>query len=84
MTGFGRAEQNSKLGRLTVEISSVNSRFLELSIRLPRPYASLEPKVRETLNSSVKRGKLSLFVNLVDSESQTNGTAGGSSWLGRP
>ncbi len=73
MTGFGRAEQNSKFGRLTVEISSVNSRFLELSIRLPRPYASLEPKVRETLNSSVKRGKLSLFVNLVESESQTNG-----------
>lgn len=75
MTGFGRAEQNSKFGRLTVEISSVNSRFLELSIRLPRPYASLEPKVRETLTSKARRGKLSVLVNLIEPENQANGTS---------
>ena len=49
MTGFGRAEQNSKFGRLTVEISSVNSRFLESSVRLARPYAALEPKFAKYL-----------------------------------
>jgi len=75
MTGFGRAEQNSKFGRLTVEISSVNSRFLESSVRLPRPYAALEPKVREVLKASIQRGKLSVFINLVESEDHANGVS---------
>lgn len=75
MTGFGRAEQNSRYGRLTVEISSVNSRFLELSVRLPRPLASLEPKVREALTASVRRGKVGVFINLAEPENQANGSS---------
>ena len=75
MTGFGRAEQNSRYGRLTVEISSVNSRFLEFSIRLPRPYAALEPKVRDALTAAIQRGKLSVFVNLVEPENHVNGAS---------
>jgi uncharacterized protein (TIGR00255 family) len=70
MTGFGRAEVNSKFGRFTVEISSVNSRFLESVARLPRPLASLEPQVRELLTSSVQRGKVSVFVNLTEPDVQ--------------
>lgn len=66
MTGFGRAEVNSKFGRFTVEISSVNSRFLESQVRLPRPLSSFEPQIRELLTKSAKRGKLSVFVNLVE------------------
>jgi len=69
MTGFGRAEANSKYGRFTVEVSSVNSRFLELVVRLPRPLTALEPQVREVLSGSVKRGKVSLFVNLAENGS---------------
>ena len=68
MTGFGRAEQNSKLGRFTVEISSVNNRFLESSIRLPRPFASLEIPIREQIADAVSRGKLNVAVNLVEPE----------------
>ncbi len=64
MTGFGRAELTCKPGRFIVEISSVNNRFLEMSVRLPRPLSALEPAVREELNSAVSRGKLSVFVNL--------------------
>ena len=66
MTGFGRAEIDSRFGRFTVELSSVNSRFLELAVRLPRVYAPLEPKARELLNASLTRGKISLFVNLAE------------------
>jgi uncharacterized protein (TIGR00255 family) len=72
MTGFGRTEANSKYGRFTVEVSAVNSRFLELIIRLPRPLAALEPQVREVLSGSIRRGKVSLFVNLAE-----NGAAAG-------
>ncbi|MEE8575734.1 MAG: YicC/YloC family endoribonuclease, partial [candidate division Zixibacteria bacterium] len=38
MTGFGKAELKTKSGRYTVEITSVNNRFLEISQRLPRQF----------------------------------------------
>jgi len=66
MTGFGRAEADSKYGLFTVEVSSVNNRFLELFVRLPRNLTVLEPQVRGMVNSSVQRGKVSLFVNLAE------------------
>lgn len=68
MTGFGRAEQNSRLGRFTVEIASVNNRFLESTIRLPRPLAALETQIREQVTSAVSRGKINVSVNLVEPE----------------
>jgi uncharacterized protein (TIGR00255 family) len=74
MTGFGRAEADSKYGIFTVEVSSVNNRFLELFVRLPRNLTVLEPQVREMVNSVVQRGKVSLFVNLAEN-GQTQGDA---------
>ena len=68
MTGFGRAEQDSKLGHFTVEITSVNNRFLEPSIRLPRQFAALETQIREQVTSVLSRGKINLSVNLVEPE----------------
>lgn len=68
MTGFGRAEQDTPQGRLSVELSSVNSRFMELSVRLPRSLYALEPKVRELLTPQIERGKLNVYVNLGESE----------------
>jgi uncharacterized protein (TIGR00255 family) len=72
MTGFGRAEANSKYGLITIEVSSVNNRFLELSVRLPRTLTTLEPQVREMVNAVIQRGKVNLYVNLGE-----NGQAGG-------
>jgi uncharacterized protein (TIGR00255 family) len=68
MTGFGRAESDTRFGRFSVEISSVNNRFRELAVRLPRPLSALEPKVRDQVTEVVTRGKLSIFVNLVKPE----------------
>lgn len=62
MTGFGKAELKTKLGKFTVEISSVNNRFLEIGQRLPRQFFTLEPKVRELINSKLSRGKVSIYV----------------------
>jgi len=78
MTGFGRAEIDSKVGKFTVELSSINSRFLEVVVRLPRPFGALEPQAREVLNAEVGRGKVSLFVNLTD-----NGGSAGHSLINR-
>ena len=73
MTGFGRAEIDSTIGRLGIEVSCVNSRFLELSVRLPRPLSALEPQVREYVSSLIQRGKLTLFVNLSESDDNYSG-----------
>ena len=63
MTGFGRAEVKTKNGKFTTEVASVNNRFLEVSLRLPRSFFALEPKVRQLVTSRLKRGKINLFVN---------------------
>jgi len=72
MTGFGRAQTDGKLGKITIEVSGVNSRFLEMSVRLPRPLSALEPQIREQLASHVDRGKLTLFVSMAESEASSS------------
>jgi len=67
MTGFGRCELATRFGALTVEVSSVNNRFLEVSMRLPRYLASLEPRVRELIGSVLDRGQVNVFAALDDS-----------------
>lgn len=67
MTGFGKAEVKSKSGTFSIEMTSVNNRFLETTIRLPRPFTSFEPLIRETINSRVERGKITVFVNFEES-----------------
>ncbi len=67
MTGFGRAELSTKLGLLTAETSSVNNRFLDLTIRLPRQYAALEVKVRELVAEYAQRGQVTVNVGLEES-----------------
>jgi len=70
MTGFGRAELASKIGKLTVEAASVNSRYLEISVRSTRTLSPLEPQVREKVSSAVVRGKVNLFIGLEQTDDQ--------------
>jgi len=53
---------------LTVEVSSVNSRFLEVSVRVPRQLSALEHRVRDFFNGSLDRGKVFVFVGFAESE----------------
>lgn len=64
MTGFGRAEVLRKNYKLSIELSSVNSRYLECIFRMPRTLAGLENKVKETVNGLLSRGKITITVNL--------------------
>ncbi|MFH2055178.1 MAG: YicC/YloC family endoribonuclease [bacterium] len=66
MTGFGATEFVVRGKRVRVEINSVNNRFLETSIRLPKKYSDLENQVREVIGGLVARGKLFVAVSPVD------------------
>ena len=62
MTGYGRGEVMMNGLRLTAELRSVNHRFCELSVRLPRALSALESEARKLLTERLTRGKISLAV----------------------
>jgi uncharacterized protein (TIGR00255 family) len=62
MTGYGRGEAMMNGLRLTAEVRSVNHRFCELSVRLPRALSALEGEARKLLTERLTRGKISLGV----------------------
>ena len=62
MTGYGRGEATLNGLRLSAEVRSVNHRFCELSVRLPRALSGFEADVRKLLTEKISRGKVSLAV----------------------
>lgn len=68
MTGFGRGETSENGITATVEIKSLNSRYLDLSTRLPQRLQDKELEVKELVQKTVNRGKLNITVNLSESE----------------
>ncbi|NTU93650.1 MAG: YicC family protein [Chlorobiaceae bacterium] len=64
MTGYGSAELISSGIRVLVELRSVNNRFAEISVKLPRQLLSYELEVRELIRTNFQRGKISAFVQL--------------------
>lgn len=66
MTGFGRATQIVDGLQCTIEIKSVNSRFLDLNIRSPKQVNSVEHSIRKCIQKDIHRGKVDVFVTLQD------------------
>ncbi|MEJ2542929.1 MAG: YicC family protein [Calditrichaceae bacterium] len=64
MTGFGKANVVNQNIELEIEIRSVNSRYLDLSIRLPNMLSAFEMPVRDKVKEKVMRGKVTVYVNL--------------------
>lgn len=64
MTGFGRAEAANEKYKITVEIKSVNHRYLDISVHLPRKLNFFETAVRNQMKQFANRGKVDIFVNL--------------------
>jgi uncharacterized protein (TIGR00255 family) len=71
MTGFGRGEASGDGITVAVELRSVNSRFLEVSTRLPRSLALRENEIKEQIRMRVSRGKVSL-VGTVEKENSSD------------
>jgi uncharacterized protein (TIGR00255 family) len=63
MTGFGRAEARTRDHQIGVEIRSVNNRYSEISIRLPRAFNGLESKIKTLVQQNISRGSVSLVLN---------------------
>ena len=62
MTGFGRAEGGNDSYKLTVEMKSVNNRYLDLNIRMPKKFAAFENRIRNVTKSRIERGKIDMFI----------------------
>ena len=66
MTGYGRSENTLNNRKITVELRSVNHRFLEFSCRVPRGYLFLEEYLKALVSKRVYRGKVEMFVSIED------------------
>lgn len=64
MTGYGRAVETVNGREFTVELRSVNNRYLDCSVRLPRILTFAEDAVKQAVKASVSRGKVDVFISL--------------------
>jgi uncharacterized protein (TIGR00255 family) len=63
MTGFGQAVSSSGEGTLSVEVKGLNSKFFDLSLRLPKKYSEKELELRNLMAEKLERGKVSLSID---------------------
>ena len=64
MTGYGRAVETVNGREFTVEIRSVNNRYLDCSVRMPRMVSFAEDAVKQAVKASVSRGKVDVFISV--------------------
>jgi len=64
MTGFGRSKKVMEHTSVTVEIKTVNHRFSEFHIRMPRQLVKIEDKIKKCLNQYVTRGRIEVFITI--------------------
>jgi uncharacterized protein (TIGR00255 family) len=64
MTGFGKATASTGSAMITVEVKSLNSKFLELNLRLPAAYKDKDLDLRNEISRQVERGKVDFFVSV--------------------
>ena len=67
MTGFGRSEIASGNRKIMVEMKSVNHRFLEASIKMPKKLNVFEARIRDVIKKYASRGKIDVFITYEDS-----------------
>ena len=62
MTGFGRGTREEEGKSFAVEIKSVNHRYLDINVKMPRNLISLEERIRKTVSEKINRGKVDIFI----------------------
>ncbi len=63
MTGFGRCETGNESRRIVVEMKSVNHRYLDISIKIPKKLNLFESKIRNLIKEYAQRGKIDIFIS---------------------
>ena len=71
MTGFGRGEFADETGKVTAEIRTVNHRYLDISVKMPRRYAFAEEAIKAAVKEKLYRGKVEVSVS-VDNTAQSD------------
>lgn len=66
MTGFGRAELQDEVRRFTVEIKSVNHRYLDFNMKMPKKLSVFEAAIQGVLKEYMQRGKVDVFISCED------------------
>ena len=66
MTGFGRSKYENEEREYTVEIKSVNNRYSDISIKMPRNLSSLEEKIKKQITTAISRGKIDVFITFIN------------------
>ena len=70
MTGYGLASTEYLQKKITVEIRSLNSKFLELNVKMPRSYSEKESIIRNEATKAIERGKANVSIIIENNESQ--------------
>ena len=68
MTGYGRAVLTAGNREYTVEIRSVNNRYLDCNVKLPRSLSFAEDAVKQAVKAAVSRGKVDVFISAASGE----------------
>lgn len=68
MTGYGRGQNQGYGKQFTVEMKSVNHRFLEIAVRLPRQYSLFEERIKDLIKEKINRGRVDVYLNLENTE----------------
>ena len=68
MTGFGRAKKDGNQFSVTIEVKSVNHRFSETNLRMPRQFAVIEDKIKKVINQYIQRGRVELLLTIEGDE----------------
>ena len=66
MTGYGRAKLQKESREYSVEIKSVNHKYLDMNIKLPRNLFCMEDRVRKSISNKISRGKIDVFITYIN------------------
>ena len=70
MTGYGKAEKTIEQRMYQIEIKSVNHRYLDISVKMPKQLSYLEEEIKKIISSKVKRGKVDVFISFENNSAQ--------------
>ena len=70
MTGYGRGKYEIDSREYTVEIKSVNNRYCDVSVKLPRSISYLEEKIKKEITNKVSRGKIDVFISFYNNSTK--------------
>lgn len=70
MTGYGKAEKSIEQRMYQIEIKSVNHRYLDISVKMPKQLSYLEESIKSLISSEIKRGKVDVFITFENNSAQ--------------